>query len=250
MHRSVQKAGKLSASTRPADGFASSELERLFALFSSHYDNVSYDRFLDDLAHKDEVIVLHDADGRLQGFSTLVVWPVTVDRKPVRIVFSGDTVIDHAYWGSSALAFEWLRITGEIYARRPGVPLYWLLCSKSPRTYRYLSQFYRTFYPDGVSSGTEREARIAAEVCAARFPERYDRAANVVRSEPGSAFLRPEFAESRDAILSRADIDHYKRLNPGHEQGDELACVALISPENHQPAARRRFERALEPVGA
>jgi len=217
-------------------------------LFSSHYDNVSSERFLDDFSHKSDVIVLRDEEGCLQGFSTVVVWPAMVDHRPVRIVFSGDTVIHRAHWGSSALAFEWLRLTAEIYARAPGVPLYWLLCCKSPRTYRYLSQFYLTFHPGDQAAASE--ARIAAAVCSERFPDRFDAAAGIVRHEAGSAFLRPEFAESRDSVLGRAEIDRYARLNPGYADGDELACLARISPENHQPAARRRFDRVLDALVA
>lgn len=250
MHQETRTSASIRANTLPARSFGPSALERLFELFSSHYDNVSYERFLDDFSHKSDVIVLRDDEGGLQGFSTLVVWTVTVDRRPARIVFSGDTVIHRAHWGSSALAFEWLRLTAEIYAAASGIPLYWLLCCKSPRTYRYLSQFYREFYPGDQGAATEREARIAAEVCRGRFPGRFDPAAGIVRHEPGSAFLRPEFAENRDSILGRAEIDHYARLNPGYAHGDELACLARISPENHQPAARRRFDRVLDALVA
>ena len=246
MNEVLDRTQNLTASTQAASSLTSDELKRLFVLFRTHYDNVSYDRFLDDFAQKSHVILLRDENRRLQGFSTLIVWPLIAGGRQVRIAFSGDTVIDRAYWGSSALAFEWLRLTSEIYADDPHTPLYWLLCCKSPRTYRYLSLFYRRFFPADMSDGTAAEARIADEVCRMRFDGRYDAKAGIVRAEPGSAFLRPEFAETRGSILGRADLDRYTQLNPGYACGDELACLAHIVPENHQAAARRRFERARE----
>jgi hypothetical protein len=48
------------------------------------------------------VILLPDGES-LCGFSTQVMFDHTVDGKSVKIVFSGDTIIDKNHWGSMAL---------------------------------------------------------------------------------------------------------------------------------------------------
>src|SRR6266508_249933 len=81
---------------------------RMFTLMRKYYDAVTEETFQADLARKDAVILLRDR-GELQGFSTLVSLRVTVGRKTVYGVFSGDTVIEKQYWGQQALPVAFLR---------------------------------------------------------------------------------------------------------------------------------------------
>ena len=42
-------------------------------------------------------------DDHIAGFSTQTFFNIVVDGKRVRGIFSGDTIIDPAYWGNNAL---------------------------------------------------------------------------------------------------------------------------------------------------
>ena len=123
------------------------ERREMFALFRRYYEAASYGRFLADLADKTSVLLLRDEGGAVCGFSTLALYERAFAGSPLRVLFSGDTVVDERHWGQQALAFAWLRLAGEIKAERPQTPLYWFLISKGHRTYRYLSAFSREFYP-------------------------------------------------------------------------------------------------------
>ena len=75
-----------------------------FALFRAAYDGASRARFEHDLADKQRVILLHDrASGHLKGFSTVRIRAETLGGREVTTVFSGDTVVDRAYWGQKQL---------------------------------------------------------------------------------------------------------------------------------------------------
>jgi len=78
----------------------------MYRLMEAHYAALSRERFRTDLAEKDRVILLQDRQGRVRGFSTLQCYPFTppTTHENVRIIYSGDTVIDRRHWGSQALA--------------------------------------------------------------------------------------------------------------------------------------------------
>lgn len=65
----------------------------MFSLMDDYYENVSKEQFLSDLEKKDCVIMIKE-QGLLCGFSTQVLLYRIVEGKNIRILFSGDTVID------------------------------------------------------------------------------------------------------------------------------------------------------------
>ena len=66
----------------------------MFALFQRYYEQVDFERFEADLRPKQFVILLFDSENRVQGFSTLQHLLVYRNGRPIRGIFSGDTVID------------------------------------------------------------------------------------------------------------------------------------------------------------
>ena len=108
------------------------------------------------------MLLLRDVAGRVAGFTTLaVIEDKDKDRdedgnedgagedrgRPIRVVFSGDALVDPAHWGSNALNFAWIPHLARIRAEAPDTPLYWLMLSKGFRTYRYLSTFAHHYVP-------------------------------------------------------------------------------------------------------
>lgn len=213
----------------------------MYALYERYYEASSWSLFAADLAAKDRVLVLRDEAGAIQGFSTMAIYRRDFAGAPLRVLFSGDTVVDERHWGQQALAFTWLRLAGAMKAEQPEVPLYWLLISKGHRTYRYLPTFSRAFdpSPDGTA---EAKLRPLKEFLARdRFGDDYAAAAGVVRFPQSRGHLRAAYAEVPEAHLRLDEVAYFLERNPGYARGDELVCLCELAADQLQPIARRAF---------
>jgi hypothetical protein len=239
----------LTALVLEAAGLSDGERREMFALFERYYDAASWERFRDDLAGKSHVVVLRDDAGGLQGFSTLVAYERVFAGAPVRVLFSGDTVVDERHWGQQALAFAWLRHAGEIHARDSRVPLYWLLISKGHRTYRYLSTFAREYDPAPGRVTPPGIRGLMDFLARDRFGGAYDGQAGVLRFPRSLGHLRECYANVPAAHARLPEVEFFLRRNAGYARGDELVCLARLSPENLRPMARRAFLAGLRATG-
>jgi hypothetical protein len=213
----------------------------MYALYRRYYDASSWRLFAGDLADKDYALVLRDETGAVQGFSTLAVTQRTFGARPVRVIFSGDTIVDERHWGQQALAFAWLRLAGSIKAAQPHLPLYWLLISKGHRTYRYLPAFSRAFHPSPDAATDADLAPLRDCLARDRFGEAYDAAAGVVRFAASRGHLRAEYADVPEAHRRLPEVAFFLARNPGYARGDELVCVCELCGETLRPLARRAF---------
>ena len=120
------------------------DIAQMCRLMQAHYEGVTEQQFAADLNAKQWAILLRD-QGRLCGFSTQVLFDHVFDGGAVKVLFSGDTVIDKSHWGSMALPVAWGRLMLSLLATHPGMELYWLLTSKGYKTYRFLPVFFQEF---------------------------------------------------------------------------------------------------------
>jgi len=222
---------------------ASQTIRQMYDLYSTYYEATSLSLFESDLHGKDFVVLLHDSDGVLAGFSSLAIVDATVHGKPVRAIHSGDTII--AYWGTQALAFTWLRFAGTIKAQAPDCPLYWFLIVKGHRTYRYLSAFSIDFYPHWQVQTPTWAQSIMHQLARHRFNTAYDSERGVVSFQQSRGHLKPLWAEVEPDEALRPDVAFFLRSNPGYVHGDELVCLTELSSSNLRPLARRVFAQGL-----
>jgi hypothetical protein len=159
----------------------------------------------------------------------------------VKVLFSGDTVIDKSHWGSMALPVAWGRLMLSLLAAQPGVIFYWLLTSKGYKTYRFLPVFFREFQPCYNAEPTPSEKKLLRSVAVHRFGTRYDAAAGILRAEPGNQRLREGVAELDSRRLRDPHVAFFQQRNPRHAQGDELVCLARFHPDNLNPYIRRQL---------
>lgn len=213
----------------------------MYALYRRYYDASSWRLFAGDLAAKDHALVLRDETGVVRGFSTLAVYERTFNGQPVRVIFSGDTIVDERHWGQQALAFAWLRLAGQIKAAQPHLPLYWLLISKGHRTYRYLPTFSRAFYPSPDPATEADLAALRDFLARDRFGPAYAEAAGVVRFPESRGHLRAEYAEVPEPHRRLPEVAFFLARNPGYARGDELVCVCELREDTLRPIARRAF---------
>ncbi len=215
---------------------------RLFDLFRRYYEDVTEARFAADLAGKDEILVVQDAEREIVGFSTLALEEVEVGGERLRVLFSGDTIVDRRHWGSQVLTRAWIRHIGKLWAEAPTTPLYWLLIVKGHRTYRYLPTFALRFVPEPRGLDDPDLLRLREELAGRRFGDAYDPATGVVHFPEPCGRLAPEWAEVELHHARRREVAFFLARNPGWRAGDELVCLCAVAPENMRAHARRLFD--------
>lgn len=213
---------------------------QMFDLFARHYRDVSREGFEADLAAKNTTIRLFAGDD-LIGFTTLAFSTLAFEGREIAVVFSGDTIVDPAYWGEQTLARVWLGAIGRFAARQQGREVYWFLIVKGHRTYRYLPTFARAYVPH--ATGADRTDLIALRnaIAAAQFGAAFDPASGIVRFAEPCGRLDPAIAEPLPRELGNPHVRFFLAANPGFREGDELACLCALAPENMRPRARRWF---------
>jgi hypothetical protein len=225
--------------------------DEMFALMDGHYANLHHHRFEADLDEKRWVILVRESDaGRLCGFSTQTVLGAEVGGRPVRALFSGDTIIHRDRWGDPALSRVWGRLALDLIDAHPGGELYWFLLSKGYRTYRFLPVFFRAFYPRHDAATPARVRAVLDALACGRYPGEYDAAASVVRATAQQYRLRPGLADLTPERLRDPHVRFFHARNPGHARGDELCCLAPLTRENFTPAAYRVIGPQPVPAGA
>ncbi len=202
--------------------------DAMFALYTTYFatsDRITYER---DLAEKDWVILLYDDEGNIDGFSTLMRMRVG----EATVFFSGDTIVARHRWGTFDLPRLWAR---HVFAEADG-NTWWFLISSGFRTYRYLPLFFRDFYPRDVTMKP-----LLDTIASAKFGEAYDPRTGVVRLAT-PAPLR-EGVSDPELRRNNPHVRFFVEANPGHAEGDELACLVRIDPANLTPAGLRMIGR-------
>ena len=226
---------ELESTARPVAALTPQERRAMHGLMAAHYEAVPWERFESDLSRKDEVLMLCDGEGVLRGFTTLV-WNPAGNFAEGDILFSGDTIIDRACWGTQELVRAFCRRAGA-WRASSGRRLFWFLISKGHRTYLYLPLFARRFHPHPENTETEWAA-LAARVAAALFGECWKPEEGVIRFPFSQGHLRQELAGGRG---KNPWVRYFMERNPGHARGEELVCLTEMHETNLRRVALAAF---------
>jgi hypothetical protein len=245
---------RLTAEVVRRESLTSSDQSQMYELLETYFENTSRCQFERDLEEKDSVILLRNGrdseDTRLVGFSTLMKIAMTVAGTRVVGFFSGDTIIAREYWGSSLLGRLWLKTVFSeadcIHLHSRGTLIYWLLICSGYKTWRYLPVFFREYLPHPESRASRFDREVLQTLAASKFPGEYDPATGVIRLGRANP-LRPGVAEVTGQRLRDPMIEFFTRMNPGHAEGDELACLVPISRSNLTPAGLRLLRAGVSP---
>lgn len=213
----------LQARVRRVASLTKPELESMWTLFASAYSGAKRDGFERDLAEKHHVIVLKDASGTVQGFSTLLKLEV----EGACVVFSGDTIISPGFWGQTALqrAFIWY-LMAQRHAR-PDRPVYWFLITKGYRTYLLISRYFPNHWPRHDAPFPPMEAALLDGLCRGKFGEAWDGEAGLLRYAGRDAVrLADGLADVPKRLHDDPDVRFFLEKNPRWAEGDELCCLA------------------------
>lgn len=231
---------RLSARIVSCDALESATVQAMFELYASNFADVSDQIFRRDLEQKTDVLLLTNADSQLCGFTTLEIYWSNAAGQPVRVLFSGDTVIDPAYWGSPGWALEWIRFAGTI-ARRDDTPLYWLLIVKGHRTYRFLPAFAKHYIPHHNIAERPGDRAMLTALAREKFGDNFDSTSGVIRFSTPQGRLVDALADVPAKHSRLPSVAHFLNLNPGYRDGDELVCLCRLALDNLRPMAARAF---------
>ena len=213
----------------PVAALSAAQRDAMWTLFGTYYAAVRRETFEGDLSRKHHVILLEDAATRaLAGFSTLVVFNHTLQGQNFRAVFSGDTVVDRAYWGQKTLQVHFTRYVLQQKLRHPLVPLYWFLITKGWRTYLLLSRYFPEYWPRHDVPTVAFPRAVLQHLGHTMYGTHWDGEAGVIRAPPDGGHLKEDVAPLTPELLQAADIAFFARVNPGHVHGDELACLGRV----------------------
>ena len=226
---------ELEARLVPAGEVTPDVAAQLFALMDACYEGMDAATFAADLAGKDSCILLTDAEGVLRGFSTQRVMTVEVAGRRHVGVFSGDTVIEPAYWGSPAL-FQCF--TRHFIAPQRDEPLWWFLISKGHRTYRMLPVFFERFWPRAGVPTPPLERAVMDAYATALYPDDYNPASGVIEYRTPKDRLCAGVAGIGPRELANPHVAFFVEANPGHASGHDLVCLTELSVANLKPRLR------------
>ncbi|MCP4398952.1 MAG: hypothetical protein GY801_16840 [bacterium] len=205
---------------------------------TAHYENVKKDKFLEDLAEKESVLFLYDEVGTIQGFTTFMLMETQVDGHGIQALYSGDTIIDKAFWGQREL----FRVFGSLFRQfleQRQEPIYWFLMTKGIRTYMLLPLFFENFYPSCMSVIPQEYQALKDRLARQKFGKFYLKERGIVRVEPKADRLQCELACIPEHKLKNPHVRFFVEQNPGYTDGDELVCITQISNANLTAIGKR-----------
>jgi len=234
-----RRRAPLRSSLVPISSLSTADRGEMLALMQRHYDYVTAEQFATDLKAKQWVVLARDDQNKVCGFATQELRTHEIDRRLIRVLFSGDTIVDRRYWGNNSLIGAWGDFAIQLMDKYGGDPLYWHLITKGYKTYRLLPLFFHEFYPRYDQSTPPSIRKLIDSVSLARFPKQYDSTVGVVRATSDGCRLRSGIADITSTRLRNPHIRYFADRNPGHAWGDELSCLAPLSHENFTETAYR-----------
>jgi hypothetical protein len=186
---------------------------------------------LRDLQTNDGAIIVRDRDTRaICGFTTIKTIPLRDGERRALGVLTGDGVLDPACGGDVALMDALTRQLFCIWLTSRGLPLYWLLMSRSYQSYTLLASNFANYCPRPDGQTDPRLQRLMRQCTDELFPGRYDEARGILDFGEGGQRLRTDM-DPITPTMRRQDpvIDYFERSNPGWRIGHRLPCIAEIS---------------------
>lgn len=224
----------------PPSGLDAATRDEMYALLRTQFPDVPREVFALDLEHKNWVLLLHNGSPAVLGFSTIRYRRSRFRGRELQVVVSGDTVIAEEAAGSSALSKNWIGALNRLRAD-DGTPLYWLLIVSGYRTYRFLPVFWREFHPRYDAPMPDETRELMRHLAAEEFGPCFDAASGVVRF-PCPQRLRGGLRGIPANRLADPHVAFFADRLPGHENGDELVCLAELSRENLTTAGQRMWD--------
>lgn len=209
---------------------------RMFEIMESVYYGTSFEKFANDLANKNYILVLYDNDNLIQGFTTIQIYDEFFEENPAKIIYSGDTVIDKDARGDIELMRAWWRFSFEIQQKYKSHKVYWFLISKGWRTYKFLPLFLKDFYPNANKTTPANIQIFMDKISQEKFGDLYKEGI-IYPKNPD--YLKSGLDDVPNHKKNDKDVLFFLEKNPEYYKGNELVCFAELHPENLTKAGLR-----------
>jgi len=220
----------LYSATVSVESVTEKQRQRMFSLLQQYYECSKWEYFIQDLDAKDDVILLQDKKThQIQGFSTLKNIKIEQGGKKSFAVFSGDTVIDRAFWGERLLGKAFLKYLFMQKAKHPFRPFYWILISKGYKTYLLMANNFHTHYPRYEREPSPDIQRLMDAFAENLFGSYYDSKTGLIKFPSSRGQLRPGIADIPPDRLEHPRIKYFEQRNPNWSTGIELMCLAKMT---------------------
>jgi len=240
--------GKLFSHTVKISKLKDYEVDRMYELFMTYYDNTRKEKFLKDLLNKDKVILLRDKkEKNIQGFSTIKFIEKHIQSKKVFGLFSGDTIIHVDFWGQTALTMEFFKNLMLFKLAHPFSPFYWFLISKGFKTYLLLTNNFCNYYPRFDKPTPLYHNEIIDSFANEVLGDSYDQEHGILRCANQFDRLRGEVAPIDDKALKNPNIKFFQDKNTKWMQGDELCCIGGVDLGLITKYLLRTYRKRLKP---
>lgn len=220
-------------SITPVADLDEATVSSMFELMSRYFAHVDRGQFEKDLAEKDDIVLIH-ADGTVVGFSTMQLREESINGQTIRVLFSGDTIIDAQHWNTLELQRQFV-LKATTAMRESSLPLYWFLICGGYRTYRYLPTFFREFWPRHDRATPQEHQALIDSLARKRFGSNYQDGVVVA----SNGHLRDGVSPIEERQLRNPHVAFFVKANPGHMHGHELVCLAQVSESNITRVAAR-----------
>lgn len=225
------------------DNITIHERKEIIALYLDYYDGSDSAQVESDLNDKSEIILLF-FDSKIIGFTTLEFYEKNWKQNTIRIVYSGDTIVDKVHWGQQSLTFACITRMGIYKQEKPELTVYWFLIVKGHRTYKYLPVFVKSFYPHWQYQSESLKA-IAEFLVRDKFGEIYNSHTGVLEFPESKGHLKKEYAYPNENEKKKLSVKYFLQRNPDYVKGHELVCLCELNRENMKPLTKRVFEKGI-----
>jgi len=215
---------------------------QIVSLYLKYYNGSNQAQVLDDLSKKNEILILYYGN-LVVGFSSLQVYDYRWCEQMIRIIYSGDTIVDRAHWGQQALAFRWIERAGEIKQEDPDKRLFWFVIVKGHRTYRYLPTFAKSFFPHWSIERDDLK-QLADDLAFDKFGDLYNSDTGTLEFHQSRGHLKTDIAYPSEEEMNKESVQFFIKKNPNYLQGHELVCLCELDENNMKPLTKRIFKKA------
>ncbi|TGM81957.1 hypothetical protein EHR01_03990 [Leptospira mtsangambouensis] len=215
----------------PTD-LSESQINQMYDLMVKNYTGMNLFYFQADLKEKTKILLFYN-DQSIEGFTSLKINTMELDNQTIQIAYSGDTVLAKEFRGSLAIPIYWGKFMLKVSEGK--YPLYWLLTSKGFRTYRYLSVFFKDFFPK--PEGSYEDLKLLRNLISIQnFGDDFDPTKGILKRKTNIQTII-EIESDKKAIENSKDpyIKFFASANPNYVLGEELVCIAKFSKDNILP---------------
>lgn len=204
-------------------------IQRMYAIYERYYQNTNIELFKHDLAEKTGVFIIREPiQNQIVGFSTIMERRFDVEGRQTIGFFSGDTIIEEAYWGGRALQRAMLRYVLHFKFRHFFKPVYWLLISKGFKTYLLMANNFEHHFPSADGHDLHLKPLVHA-YSVAFYADYYNQETSLLNFGETYQALKPNVAPITNEMKEKnPKIAYFEQVNPTWTKGTELPCIAEI----------------------